>query len=110
MAIRLFLEKVDRNVTNLRLTEIINECVSKVSGNVANQNFHRITSASGDSHMSCMSPLQELLRGSPVPRKTILQEKEIQKLRSELEMERFEKADLQEELKAQSETNLKLGQ
>lgn len=63
----------------------------------------------GDSPLVGKSPLQDFLRSPNVKATSLEKDREIKRLKSELEIERFEKADLQEELKEQKEQIKKLG-
>ncbi|KAF2884310.1 hypothetical protein ILUMI_21872 [Ignelater luminosus] len=73
--------------------------------------MHSYGLQAGDSFLMSQSPLQDILQTTP-SRLGRLQEKdkEINKLRYEIDLERFEKADLQNELDLQKQRNKKLSQ
>ncbi|GJQ72076.1 hypothetical protein Trydic_g3173 [Trypoxylus dichotomus] len=62
----------------------------------------------GDSPLVGKSPLQEFLRSPNAKSTRFEKDRQIKKLKSELEMERFEKGDLQEELREHKEHITKL--
>lgn len=104
MYIKNFLEKVNSRITNFHLKKIIEE-MNESNISTTSYQWQPI----GDSPLTGNSPLQEFLR-SPITKTTKLhKDREIKKLRSELELERFEKSDLQEELKEHKEQITKLG-
>ncbi|XP_025834068.1 COP1-interactive protein 1-like isoform X3 [Agrilus planipennis] len=108
LCIRMFLEKIQNDVTKDILFETIKNCT------FVNEFKKKLQSSQwmsgGDSPLSSRSPLQELLY-TPGYKKAYIQEREreINKLRQELEVERYEKLDIQEELKQQQEHNEKIG-
>lgn len=108
MNIKAFLEKVEHDVTLEKLQEIILECCAI---NCDTSDSSLVCNASGDSSSTVESPLQGLFVRTPHTRRSRFLEKnrEINKLRLELQSERYEKQDLQEEVKAQLERNDKLG-
>lgn len=108
LSIKIFLEKVDVNVTINELLEIIQQCTGQ--GEMSLRNSYNWI-ASGDSPINNGSPLQTLLNRTPSSKSSRFfeRDREIKKLKSELEQERYEKTDLQEELKLQCDRNTKLG-
>lgn len=105
--IKIFLEKVDTDVTIKELHEIIRQCTGHREINLK-KSYNWI--ASGDSPINNGSPLHALLQTPSSKTSRFLEkDREINKLKTELELERFEKADLQEELKVQCDKNIKLG-
>lgn len=103
--IKLFLENVDFDVTKEKLVEVIEQCSRIEQLSPTDPSFHSVYEAS--SLLSCDSPLQDLFNGTPKGKKfgLIQKEREIKQLKRDLELERYEKADLQEELKMQQEKN-----
>lgn len=102
--IKIFLENVDFDVTREKLDEVIERCVNIKEIDLAQAHFHTVYEGS----LKCDSPLQGLLNGTPKGKKKSLlleKEREIKQLKNDLELERYEKADLQEELKLQQEKN-----
>lgn len=108
LSIKIFLEKMNNTITNKELHGIIKQCTGQ--GEISFRNSYNWI-ASGDSPINNGSPLQEFLNKTPHLRKSRFSEKdrEINKLKAELELEQLEKADLQEELKMQCDRNSKLG-
>lgn len=102
--IRNFLQKFNKEFTNSALNVLIEQCLEEVSLNL-NNHWINIGGSIGRN-----SPLQDLLK-TPVSKFGRLHEKEknISDLKSALELERYEKADLQEELRLQIDKNLKIG-
>ena len=104
LSIRTFLERVDVMVTNPQLNDII---VLPYKNNVMDDSLARWKPA-GDS-IYVNSPLQDFLK-TPISKPCREErDRELKKLRSELELERYEKSDLQEELKECNEQIKKLG-
>ncbi|XP_060536310.1 coiled-coil domain-containing protein 18-like isoform X2 [Cylas formicarius] len=100
--IKSFLEKMDNNITNETLEKVILNIFAEVK---------KQTSYLDLSILSCAteSPLQDVLQ-TPASKKFKLREKdkEIVKLRQDLELEKEEKSDLAEELQSLMEKNSKL--
>lgn len=110
LSIKLFLEKLDFNITNETLDEVINVCVAIIKEEAMSTFDSPLCTIYGNSSLNCKSPLEDLLIRTPKVKNSSCFEKirEIKHLKNDLEMERFEKADLQEELKLQQQRNDKL--
>lgn len=108
MKIKMFLEKIDNDISTEQLVDVIKECCAKTNAEILPSPC--VSSVNGDDLVRD-SPLQDLLCRTPQskPSRFVEKDREINKLKTELELERYEKADLQEELKAQCEKNSKLG-
>ncbi|KAK9732199.1 hypothetical protein QE152_g13020 [Popillia japonica] len=102
--IKNFLEKVNSKITNFHFKKIIEEMNES---NISSTSYQWMPI--GDSPLVGKSPLQDFLRSPNVKATSLEKDREIKRLKSELEIERFEKADLQEELKEQKEQIKKLG-
>ncbi|KAI4456813.1 structural maintenance of chromosomes protein 2 [Holotrichia oblita] len=102
--IKNFLEKVNSKITNFHFKKIIEEMNES---NISSTSYQWMPI--GDSPLVGKSPLQDFLRSPNVRSTSLEKNREIKRLKSELEIERFEKADLQEELKEQKEQIKKLG-
>lgn len=102
--IRNFLEKVTSNIT---YEELQRHMQSNYDENALDTS---VCMSDICSPLIYQSPLQDILK-TPSFKAGRLQvkDREISKLKSELELERYEKADLQEEIKLQIEKNKKLG-
>lgn len=106
--IKMFLEKIDSVVTEPKLANVIKECIKQGCNSEIDTACHWV--ASGDSPLICGSPLQDFLLRTPQGKNCRLERyREIKQLQTKLELERLEKADLQEDLKLQCEKNSKLG-
>lgn len=105
LCIKLFLEKVDFDVTRETLNEVINLCVAS-----RDKTSSSSSTEYEDTPLNCNSPLQDLLTRTPKFKNSRLieKEREIKQLKNDLDLERFEKADLQEEFKLLQEKNDKL--
>lgn len=107
LSIKIFLERVDANITIKELHEIIQQCTGQGDMRLK-RSYNWI--ASGDSPINNGSPLLSLLHNTPSKTSRFFEkDREIIKLKTELEQERYERADLQEELKLQCDRNTKLG-
>lgn len=108
LKIKMFLEKIDNDISVEQLVEVIKECSERTNELILTSPC--VSVAHGDD-LARDSPLQDLLCRTPQskPSRFLEKDREINKLKTELELERYEKADLQEELKAQCEKNNKLG-
>lgn len=108
LCIKLFLEKVDFDVTRETLNEVIHLCVT----NMAKTTLPSLPFCTEfrDAPLNCGSPLQDLLTKTPKFKNSryLEKEREIKQLKKDLDLERFEKADLQEEFKLLQEKNDKL--
>lgn len=106
LIIRNFLQKITKNVTKDTMNDIIKSCIDDASDHLPTNQWLSV-----ETTCSKNSPLQDLLK-TPVSKFGRLYEKDklISTLKSELEAERYEKADLQEELKLQSEKSKKIEQ
>lgn len=102
--IKNFLEKVNSKITNFHFKKIIDEMNES---NISSTSYQWMPV--GDSPLIGTSPLQDFLRTPGMIPTRLEKDREIKKLKSELENERFEKADLQEELKEHKEEIKKLG-
>lgn len=103
LIIKAFLENIDLHITREKLEEVIERCM-KIKQIVI------IESPLSEEYEDCVcatSPLQSLLSGTPKTNKSRLfeKEREIKQLKNDLELERYEKADLQEELRLQKDEN-----
>ncbi|XP_044265384.1 nucleoporin nup211 [Tribolium madens] len=106
LIIRNFLQKTTTSVNKESMSDIIKSCIDDASDHlITNQWLSVETSCSSN------SPLQDILK-TPISKFGRLHEKDkiISKLKSEIEAERYEKADLQEELKLQLEKSKKIEQ
>lgn len=102
--IKNFLEKVNSKITNFHFKKIIEEMNES---NISSTSYQWIPI--GDSPLVGKSLLHDFLRSPNVKSTSLEKDREIKRLKSELEIERFEKADLQEELKEQKGQIKKLG-
>lgn len=105
--IRAFLENMKSQITRDDFFQILKQVINK---DVNVKCIRSYGLQAGDSSLMSQSPLQDILQTTP-SRLGRLQEKdkEINKLRHEIDLERFEKGDLQNELDLQKERNKKLG-
>lgn len=98
--IKHFLENVNLDITREKMETAIDLCVKlKEELSLSDSSFHTVYEVSPLYHQS---PLQGLLTGTPKSKRSMLfeKEREIKQLKNDLELERYEKADLQEELKS----------
>lgn len=107
LSIKLFLENVNYNTTNAELKEVIKLCVMKREEIILSSS---LCLTNEDSVLNCVSPLEDLLSGTPKLKNVrfLERDREVKRLKRDLELERYEKADLQEEFKLQQEKNEKL--
>lgn len=104
LIIRNFLQRMSKNISKNALDTVLLECIQ---GEITKNSCWHSFSESTD----CQSPLMVLFGGTPVSKPTRLQEKDriISKLKAELEIEKFDKLDLQSDIKTYVDKNKKLG-